>query len=897
MLSNSNKASIVASFSTREKQLELLPYLKSESSRFMLILESSLLTDSDKWHIAKGFRSDERIAEIAKDIKDQRISSDLYLRMKDHNTIGEFAPFIKDQDVFNKLISRFSEKELKEWVDTFSNEPFVLNVLAKIKDYKWVINKIEALNTNDIIPFNMEHFVEIYSIVYKLNKEHLTRFVQKFGIEAFKSIANNNIKKAINLDDADFEKYLKIFNEKHFIGDEKNLKDFIFAFAQQKYKTSNNSIINIFALTLHALEDNDLMGTLKQLNIIVSLAKIPLEEWQKMLNTNVSNVKKVPEIFLERLVDKNNAEAINLLHKVADKAIDNHRNNVVKSTSRSSLQVVPRVLSERAMMDYLIYEFDVSRIQYLFSAYFRLLSSDEEELIKNSKRLNEVIDFKKSPNGQKMTEQLKKDLFSFTKIVNKLYPILAKKDRFQGVLFHYPFLETKYSFDNSKNYEYILSIMQQINPEQMKDKVFTNDELFHSLLGFLSETRIAGLEQALEYASDCAGIPLDDSAIASLIGNYAEIIAQLKAKEQTVENSDRSKVGPIDYLIEASYYDSESYRYENLFGQEVYKYIKCNPSPNSASVARKKRIDSAVKLVRKVVKRNTLSVPPQDKDYQTSKGRKINVKIGDVSNLENLVYGEKTGACMRIGGARETLFDFCLLNDNGFHMVFSDPETGRFISRVSGFRNGNTVFFNELRNSVDLSISDKELYSIMKKASEFMIEQSKNSTFPIENVVVSPYYAATGLETNDLGISNINKGIGDFYSDIDGKNAVIVATSATDAKFAPVVLEKQTELYEGLILEPKHYIGRLAYNKIVHLETLRQFLDGTPLEQIDIKEEVCECYATSDWGIYLDNKGNIKLVIANKNKKTMEQIKNVSEELKTKLMNSSQMEGNNAKGR
>ena len=43
-------------------------------------------------------------------------------------------------------------------------------------------------------------------------------------------------------------------------------------------------------------------------------------------------------------------------------------------------------------------------------------------------------------------------------------------------------------------------------------------------------------------------------------------------------------------------------------------------------------------------------------------GKKINIVVGNFSNIINLTYGERTGACMRIGGAGKSLFNFCLTN-------------------------------------------------------------------------------------------------------------------------------------------------------------------------------------------------------------------------------------------
>ena len=69
--------------------------------------------------------------------------------------------------------------------------------------------------------------------------------------------------------------------------------------------------------------------------------------------------------------------------------------------------------------------------------------------------------------------------------------------------------------------------------------------------------------------------------------------------------------------------------------------------------------------------RKNISVPPVDEDLELSNGKRMNVVIGNVSDPINLTYGERTGACMRIGGHADSLFDFCLKDDNCFHIRFS----------------------------------------------------------------------------------------------------------------------------------------------------------------------------------------------------------------------------------
>ena len=112
--------------------------------------------------------------------------------------------------------------------------------------------------------------------------------------------------------------------------------------------------------------------------------------------------------------------------------------------------------------------------------------------------------------------------------------------------------------------------------------------------------------------------------------------------------------------------------------------------------------------------------------------------MGNFTSPINLTHGERTGACMRIGSNADSLYHFCLEDENGFHITFKDPKTGKYISRVSGFRNGNTVFLNELRCSLKPNkYSDADLEAFCQKTAEMLITKSKESGYPIDNVWVS----------------------------------------------------------------------------------------------------------------------------------------------------------------
>ena len=109
----------------------------------------------------------------------------------------------------------------------------------------------------------------------------------------------------------------------------------------------------------------------------------------------------------------------------------------------------------------------------------------------------------------------------------------------------------------------------------------------------------------------------------------------------------------------AACFDSDASIYSHLLGKSNYEYIKRNPSPNSSPVNKDERLNKAIELVRKLHQRNYITIPSIDEDIELKGNKKINVSTGNATNLVNLTLGERTGACMRIGGAGESLFEFC----------------------------------------------------------------------------------------------------------------------------------------------------------------------------------------------------------------------------------------------
>jgi hypothetical protein len=230
--------------------------------------------------------------------------------------------------------------------------------------------------------------------------------------------------------------------------------------------------------------------------------------------------------------------------------------------------------------------------------------------------------------------------------------------------------------------------------------------------------------------------------------------------------------------------------------------------------------------------------------------------LGNTNDMINLTYGERTGACMRIGGQGEDLFNFCLENDNGFHISFNDPESGKLISRVSCYRNGNTLFMNELRNPLDKKYTSEDIQEAARLIAKDIIELTKDSKYPIQNVIAADAYAFGGCGEN-VNITP-KKGISSrLYTDIKNDYAVIVAT-AGDGLTPLVYDENKVEKYDVGRAPIRKHERKTAGNAVVHIEVLDAFYDDVPIDQIEYEAKDVEiAYTGEDWYVGITKEGDI----------------------------------------
>lgn len=412
-------------------------------------------------------------------------------------------------------------------------------------------------------------------------------------------------------------------------------------------------------------------------------------------------------------------------------------------------------------------------------------------------------------------------------------------------------------------------ILANLNIDLLRENLLSKEEDYKKAVELMEKKKIHLLPHNFEGMLETCEISPDISNVAAFL-NFFPTILENERKKLSAAGKDPNMAlsGLASIMVNADTYSSVSSVFAQILGDKDAKLVKANPGPNEAREKTKnnQRLIEATDYTANNFQRTEVTVPAFDEVITIDTGngpKRIEVIVGNFTDGSNITHGERTGACMRIGGVGESLFRFCLTNKNGFHIRFEDPETHEYISRVSGFRNGNTVFLNELRHSCLPKYSDADLVAACTEVARMLIEKSKDSSCPIENVVIHKDYAMMSSDENPiyLGIPNNKVGLPKFYSDI-GSSGVVLATSAKDKPFAPIDFDKsKVPTYEtcrsrvSVSLNPNELLG-----KINRVGAVKLLLAGTPLGEIDSMEFpdgiLCGMYS-DDWYIYVDEKKGI----------------------------------------
>ena len=859
----------VASFKSDELMMSNFRYLKTNKSRVYFFINANPNLRNNEYfkNIINSIKGESNIRQLIHTLfRMPNYSEDkelmLSLLNKIHNPFylynlysdNNFIMCI-DNDYSNNLLSRMGEMLIKKYIRENTGDLYDYHPLLYIKDMNIIYNELLLMNHNDLAidaPYNddMLPLIELLSVKLNLNKEHLISMVKAIGFRLLTQLENANIRDAINLNDEDFDKYIKMINIENTKVDRSNLSSITDLLLNKNFGIDKPEEANIFHITLQEFAENNL-GTVNSLIhkvfITVDKDKNKIRAYYDIVTDE--NKDYITENDIVDGIKKDDKEVISFYRELCKEYVNKRKNDYIADKSDSFLNNIAVPMYEtNGLIKALFKIYSEKEAKDLILKHAKDVKNyDNYKPLLQDEVLDEIIKFKKNPQYELDPSFKKKYLKQFGVMIKDILENTNLKDaRINNGIN----VTTEIIPKRSKAMT-LLSIMSDINVGELRETVFSNNELYEELLKAISSYKLLGWPDVFENYPDSLSIDIMPDVIASYISNYSSISEEAK---HAISNGDTWTL--LDNISSAEARVSDSNIYAILFGVEDYRLIRNNRPPNSACMSKNQRISEAIELLKVMYNRSKIAVPPVDKDYELSSDKKINVLLGNTNDMINLTYGERTGACMRIGGVGVDLFKYCLGNDNGFHISFNDPETGKLISRISCFRNGNTLFMNELREPLDKRYTREDLHEACRLIGKEIIELTKNSKYPIQNVIAAAKEAF--LNCGEKVDVTPKEGISErIYTDIDPNKAVIVATAGEG--LSPFIYgEKKVEKYDVGRAPVRKHDNVTAGNAVAHIEALDNFYDNIPIDQIEYEiKDIEVAYTGEDWYVAITREGEV----------------------------------------
>lgn len=738
---------------------------------------------------------------------------------------------------------------------------------------------------------------EYYAEKYHLKIDKLDQLERAFGPTIIRFFDNDILQKITYLEDKKFAKLIALFPREEFSFS--LLETTYDSLKQYAFGKEKSDIISIFARIKHSVQDGTEDYKIDLENLLSVMDEKFYKRFGKKYPDKVESCKVKPKEFLEHLVmqmkssiPKEVEESMSILHTITDYFIATQREQYRNQYDMIGELRVPYEVDEK--------DFEKQIMFYLMNMNVGVVIDREKgldesiiqvvilELIKGGMESSLAIDV--------VACYLKKD-FAFTndiktvqKNVRFAIPIIRRivMEHIKGSVEYY-----KEQFDKldklKRNYYVpkcdidIYQILTTLRVDCLEKNLLEDtpqaETMYQSLLHTMEKYKLHVMPPCFKtlLESDSVQLSSDLTDIAGFISYYHQVYESEKKKlESQGKVADNIILSFTNVLINASVLSSASNVYNQFLGTEDTRLVKANPGPNYATekTDRDVRLKEAVEWTLKNFKKTEVTIPTFS-EVVPFENKQLRVVVGNFTHPSNITHGERTGACMRIGGIGESLFTFCLEDKNGFHIRFVDEKTGEYISRVSGFRNGNTVFLNELRHSCNTDLyNDEEIIEACKKISSTMIEMSKDSACPIENVVVARAYATGNLSEINLGISNNKKGLKAFYSDIQ-TSGVLLAT--TGEPFARIELDKGNVPSYSPARE-KIYVGNDSFKlqeMMNRVHSVHEALAGASYEYVEplsFADDIVYGFANQDWYVCMDSSGKLYEEIIPIDKRAQEEL-------------------------
>lgn len=738
----------------------------------------------------------------------------------------EFKEYIINNDKFNSLI-----------IAAYLKKETMLNcldeVLIKIKDEqtdlkdltKRTISYLENLNydlecTKEEV--NCKTLIEIIAKYNNLNKENLETIINRFGYQIFKYLNNDNIKELINLNKTDLDKILYMFNEENITIDAHKKDSIIESVIQREFMFLESHSYNIFSTfeTLINKQSDELK------NAFDEMIKRVFDKRPKKLQEICKNNKITIQELYENIKNGKNLE---ILHQITQQYIEIQREEYSKIRTPEFIKELD--LDKKFKKEWIIKKYieinDTTTIKSRIRFSNINLTEEQEKLKNDSKQLEYIIEFKKNPTKELMEKIEKKNLKIFNEILNMLYENeylndIPKEEKENA--------EYIYSFKKVKE-NYLIEILSQLDIKCIKENLIDKEENYNKILEILNKYKYLGFGTTFHKVADEIDLTINSQAIAGFINCFYRLYNECEDKEKFIENHTMTKL-----LEEGLCHELTSNKYAKIIGIEDFKLIFSNTGANRASATAQVRLDNILEIIPKMYNKEYITIPPINETITLKNGKKIKIEIGQPLDFTNLSVGERTGACLRAKGAFRDLWEFILTNKNGFNIIFKTPND-KFISRVSGIRNGNTIFENELRNSVLKEYTDDDLIEANQIVTKLIEDYTKMGNYPIENIIITSDNAMEKEKEKKSQITTNRKeamfGLNFNYDKNDTFSGIILSNNGI---LKEIKLGKNDVDIYSVNKNTKTYYKTDAIEKIKQLKALNQLLNGIKIEDIEIDE-------------------------------------------------------------
>ena len=823
----------------------------------------------------------------------------------------------KYEDIKNVFDAKGISEEFKKSLTNNKNTAEVL--LNNLSHNDRVLNNLSM----DLVNIFKYYIIDKYfsSLSSEKQNEMYDYLFKKIGPELLFNLNNEKINKLIYIEPKELDKIFKVFNASKYDIVPNNIAydNIVVSIINYEFAKKYPNIVDIFTVFSTILinmtneEFNQFINGTYSGELSNNLIDIT-SDLVKYLDLDDEEVND----FLSALIERRNSND-EKLRKYCRRYLKKKEKEYLELNGKDKLSDIgiPKLFDRNDSVNKL-YNYLQENISYKeFDMYRRKFIKNLDYESFNSKSFIEILNMNKTEYDiiLSITEE-EYNLIVFS-IRNKTKPddLVKKKfalfKRFLKVNANYKFenenvTELLYSLDAKleslivlKDID-VINVLKEMDVELFLDTIGKDSRLLDNITGVFERFFLGRLPDQFTSYFESLGfrIPGGINNVGQFITKYYNF---LKQKERLLANAGTKveNLGDINFFFveliqKISKANAETFEIKRLVGGKEYDDFAADPMNNSSRINRSDRENKLVLLLDFLYTLDKVTIPSKD-EILTINNKSINIIVGNRTNSSNICHGERTGACMRVGGVGEGLFLKCLTDKNWFHIRFEDPVTHEYISRVSGFRNGNTVYLNQLRYSSDKNkYTDEDLQNFIKAYAENLIEETKDSEYPIENVFINTNYAMSSYTStiyylgNDikkeynldgLDMYRLKRYDDTIWTDVSGK-AYLLATTEEGKKTKEGYVELKNGPEDTLVYEavrdkiyginhedndiPKHRFVKIDSNELIEkinrVNGMKQKLLGANYKydiSDEVEQDIIDGYASSDWYVYIDTSFNI----------------------------------------